>query len=98
MLIKGDFGQLEGLAQQIHATVQRVDDEMEIWAKTVVATADGWEDLAFGEFSKVSDAWRVISQAQNEMLGALKTGVMVTTDEFRQALSSAQARVASTAI
>lgn len=98
MLIRGDFGELEGLAQQIEATVGRVGDEMATWAKTVQATADGWQDLAYGEFSDVSDAWRQVSQARNEMLAALKSGVMVTNDEFRQALSSAKARVASTAI
>ncbi len=96
MRIKGDFGQLDGMVEQIQATVGRVNEEMDTWSRTAGATSEDWLDRAGGEFGDVSAAWTQVSQAQNEMLSALRDGVRTTTEEFRQALAAAQARVAST--
>jgi uncharacterized protein YukE len=98
MRIKGDFGQLDGMVEQIQATVGRVQDEMDAWTRMAGATSEDWLDRAGGEFGEVSAAWAQVSQAQNEMLSALRDGVRVTTEEFRQALAAAQARVASTTL
>jgi uncharacterized protein YukE len=96
MLIKGNFGALDGLTEQIQATVGRIQEEMDAWGKTSGATAEDWLDQAGGEFSEVSAAWAQVSQTQNEMLVALRGGVQTTNDELRQALEAARARVAGT--
>ena len=96
MLIKGDFGQLDGLTDQIRSTVGRVQEDMDDWGRTAGATSQDWLDRAGGEFTDVSAAWSQVSAAQNEMLDALRGGVQTTNDQLRQALDAARARVAGT--
>lgn len=98
MLIKGNFGQLDDLANQIMATVGRVQQEMDTWGTTSGATSADWLDRAGGQFGEVSAAWQQVSTAQQTMLEALRGGVQTTNNELQQALSSAVARVGSTSI
>ncbi|MEE6258213.1 WXG100 family type VII secretion target [Plantactinospora sonchi] len=98
MLIKGNFSQLDGLADQIVATVGRVQQEMDTWQSTSGATSADWLDQAGGEFEEISRAWQQVSAAQQAMLEALRGGVQTANSELQQALSAAVARVGSTGI
>jgi len=98
MLIKGNFGQLDGLADQIVATIGRVQQEMDTWGSTAGATSADWLDQAGGQFDEVNAAWNQVSQAQQVMLDALKGGVQQANQELQQALQAAVARVGSTTI
>lgn len=98
MLIKGNFGQLDAMADQIIATVGRVQGEMDQWGSTAGATSADWLDSAGGEFDQVNAAWKQVSDAQQQMLEALRVGVQQANQEYQQALQAAMARVGSTAI
>jgi predicted NUDIX family NTP pyrophosphohydrolase len=98
MLIKGNFGQLDDLANQIMATVTRVQQEMDTWSTTSGATSADWLDRAGGQFSEVSAAWQQVSSAQQAMLEALRGGVQTANNELQQALASSAARVGSVTI
>lgn len=98
MLIKGNFSELHRLTDQIRSTVGRVDQEMSTWQTMSGQTAEGWQDQAGGQFTEVSAAWQQVSQAQQQMLEALRGGVDNTNTELQQALASAKARVGSTSI
>jgi hypothetical protein len=98
MLIRGNFSQLDGLADQIVATVARVQQEMDTWQSTSGATSADWLDRAGGEFEEISRAWQQVSAAQQSMLDALRGGVQAANNELQQALASAVARVGSTSI
>ena len=98
MLIKGNFGQLDGLTQQIVATVGRVQDEIDTWGTTSGATQQDWLDNAGGEFTGVSQAWTQVSDAQQQMLDAIRNGVNSANSELQQALEASRARVATTSL
>jgi hypothetical protein len=98
MLIKGNFGQLDSMSEQIVNTVGRVQGEMDTWASTSGATAADWLDNAGGEFEEVNAAWKQVSEAQQAMLDALRGGVTQANQEYQQALQAAMARVSSTTI
>lgn len=98
MLIKGNFGQLDGLATQIMNTVARIQDEMDTWRTTAGATSNDWQDGAGGQFDEVNQAWAQVSAAQQQMLQALREGVVKTNSELQQALGTAAARVGSVTI
>jgi predicted NUDIX family NTP pyrophosphohydrolase len=98
MLIKGNFGQLDGLAQHIVSTVGRVQQEMDTWQSTSGATTADWMDRAGSEFEEISRAWQQVSAAKQAMLDALRGGVQTANNELQQALASASARVGSTSI
>ncbi|MEV4757347.1 hypothetical protein AB0J86_19830 [Micromonospora sp. NPDC049559] len=98
MLIRGNFSQLDGLADQIVNTVARVQQEMDTWQSTSGATSADWLDGAGGEFEEISRAWQQVSSAQQAMLEALRGGVQTANSELQQALASAIARVGSTSI
>src|SRR5689334_14831103 len=98
MLIKGNFGQLDGLASQISSTMGLVQQEMDTWRTTSGATTADWLDRAGSEFEEVSRAWQQVSAAQQAVLDALHGGVRTANSELQQALASAVARVGSTSI
>jgi uncharacterized protein YukE len=98
MLIRANFGQLDGLTEQMLGTIGRVQQEMDAWAAMAGATTEDWLDNAGGEFEGVNAAWKQVAEAQREMLAALRGAVQVANDEMRQALEAARARVASTAV
>ncbi|MDA3647198.1 hypothetical protein LZ318_12945 [Saccharopolyspora indica] len=98
MLIKGNFGQLDDLAAQIMNTVGKVQQEMDTWQTTSGATSSDWLDGAGGQFTEVSQAWNQVSTAQQQMLEALRGGVVKANGELQQALASATARVGSVTI
>jgi predicted NUDIX family NTP pyrophosphohydrolase len=98
MLIRGNFGQLDGLAEQIVSTVGRVQQEMDTWQTTSGATTADWMDRAGTEFEEISRAWQQVSAAQQAMLEALRGGVQTANNELQQALASAVARVGGTSI
>ncbi|GAA2427712.1 hypothetical protein GCM10010191_45780 [Actinomadura vinacea] len=97
-VIRGNFGQLDDLAQQIMNAVGRVQEEMDTWRSTSGATEADWMDAAGGQFAEVSAAWQQVSTAQQQMLDALRGGVITANGELQQALSAAVARVGSTTI
>ncbi|HEY3710577.1 MAG TPA: hypothetical protein VGL64_14440 [Amycolatopsis sp.] len=98
MLIKGNFGQLDSLSSQIMGTVGKVQQEMDTWRTASGATANDWLDQAGGQFSEVNQAWQQVSTAQQDMLTALRGGVVKANGELQQALASAKARVGSVTI
>jgi uncharacterized protein YukE len=98
MLVKGNFAQLDALADQIVGTVNRVQSEMDGWATTAGATSEDWLDGAGEQFAEVNAAWKQVSEAQQTMLTALRTGVQQANQELQQALAAAVARVGSTGI
>ena len=98
MLIKGNFGQLDAMADQIVNTVGRVQGEMDQWATTSGATSADWLDSAGDQFGEVNAAWKQVSEAQQAMLEALRGGVTQANQEYQQALQAAMARVGSTTI
>jgi hypothetical protein len=97
-LIKGNFGQLDAMADQIVATVGRVQSEMDGWGTMAGATTADWLDGAGEQFAEVNAAWKQVSEAQQAMLTALRGGVQQANLELQQALSAAVARVGSTSI
>ena len=98
MLIKGNFGALDAMADQVNATVGRVQAEMDTWATQAGATSADWLDNAGGQFDEVNAAWKRVSESQQLMLQAIKTGVIQANQELQQALAAAVARVGGTHI
>jgi uncharacterized protein YukE len=98
MLIKGNFAQLDAMADQIVATVGRVQGEMDTWASESGATSADWLDGAGESFQEINAAWKQVSESQQVMLEALRVGVQQANVEYQQALQAAMARVSSTAI
>jgi uncharacterized protein YukE len=95
MLIKGNFGQLDSLSSQIMGTVGKVQQEMDTWRTAAGATANDWLDKAGNEFTEVNQAWQQVSAAQQDMLTALRGGVVKANVELQQALASSYGRVSS---
>lgn len=98
MLIKGNFGALDAMADQVQATVGRVQAEMDSWASQAGATSADWLDNAGDQFSEVNAAWKQVSESQQQMLQAIRSGVQQANQELQQALAAAVARVGSTTI
>jgi uncharacterized protein YukE len=98
MLIKGNFGALDAMAQQVNATVGRVQAEMDTWATQAGATTADWMDGAGDQFTEVSAAWKQVSESQQLMLQAIQSGVQQANQEMQAALAAAVARVGSTSI
>jgi hypothetical protein len=98
MLIKGNFGQMDAMAEQVAATVGRVQAEMDTWATQAGATTADWMDGAGDQFTEINAAWKQVSESQQVMLEAIRGGVQQANAELQGALSAAMARVGSTTI
>jgi uncharacterized protein YukE len=98
MLIKGNFGQMDALAEQVAATVGRVQAEMDTWGTQAGATTADWLDGAGDQFAEINAAWKQVSESQQVMLEAIRSGVQQANVELQGALSAAMARVGSTTI
>jgi len=98
MLIKGNFGQLDAMAEQVAATVGRVQAEVDTWGTQAGATSADWLDGAGDQFGEINAAWKQVSEAQQVMLQAIRSGVQQANIELQQALAAAVARVGSTSI
>jgi uncharacterized protein YukE len=94
MLIKGNFGELDGLCEQIQAALGRIEEEMDGWRRTSGATRHDWLDHAGDQFEDVSTAWTQMSQAQNEVMAVLQNAVRSTNEELQLALAAARATMA----
>ena len=93
MLIKGNFGQLDGLAKQIEGTMTNVEREMDTWRTEAGIASLDWLDQAGGAFTEVNEAWQNMSAAQQAVLGILRHGVQVANGELQTALQSAASRI-----
>lgn len=98
MLIKGNFAQLNEMADQIVATVGRVQTEMDTFTTESGATLADWADRAGEGHQEISAALKQVSESQQLMLEALRLGVQQAAVEYQQALQAALARVVSTVI
>ncbi len=98
MLIKANFGALDALADQIRATVGRVDGEMARWSTAASAAEAEWLDRAGGEFAAVRARWQELSTAQQAMLSALQSATTEARVLYEATVRSSAARVASVSL
>ena len=96
MLIKGNFGAMSGMADQVRATVGNVQTEMDTWGTQAGATTADWLDGAGDQFTEVHQAWQQISEAQQAMLQAIEGGVQQSIVELEGALGAAISRIGQT--
>lgn len=96
MLIKANFGALDDLTNQIKQSLSNIQNEMDTWQNTAGATSANWLDHAGGAFGEVNQAWKAASQAGQQMLDVLGSGVSKSNMEMQQALATSTSRVQST--
>ncbi|GAA2843970.1 WXG100 family type VII secretion target [Crossiella cryophila] len=97
-IVRGNFQQLEGFAQQLLSTINQIQSEMDQMAQAAGITGSDWTDTGGGEFGGVHDAWKAVSQQRQELVEQIRSGVTNTNSNLQTALQQSISRIGSTSI
>ncbi|MCO1582065.1 hypothetical protein M8C13_40590 [Crossiella sp. SN42] len=97
-IVRGNFGQLDGFAQQLLATINQIQSEMDQMAQAAGITGSDWTDSGGGQFGDVHQAWKQVSEQRQQLVEQIRAGVQNTNSNLQTALQQSIARIGSTSI